>query len=479
MLHATRKTKIIATIGPSSSDSSIIRGLYDAGVNMFRLNFSHGNHETHRRNAHIIRNIEQDVDRPIAIMMDLQGPKIRIGVFEDGQITLKNGSKFILDMETEFGNLKRVTLPHPEIFSSLKEGAELLLDDGKLKLQVINNNGTRIETKVITGGVLSNKKGLNIPNILLPISALTEKDKNDLKIVEEIGADYIAVSFVQQADDINYARKFITSDVKIIAKIEKPKAIENLDSIIEAADAVMVARGDLGVEMPLEMVPGTQKLIVTRCRYYKKPVIVATQMLESMIQSPVPTRAEVSDIACAVDQNADAVMLSAESASGKHPIEAVKIMDRVIRRVEFEADEKDRNHERQCTSHLDDSIDSAITHALCSASSVSHIKLIAVFTESGRTAVNVSNGRPRATIISLTPNIKTARRMCLVWGVHSLVIEDLYSFSQMDQIVQAKIANFCNVEKTEHVAVVAGIPFRQSGFTNILHICEISKKEEE
>ncbi len=460
VMRSFRKTKIVATLGPASSSHSVIKGLFEAGVNVFRLNFSHGTHETHKKNTYIIRKIEQEFDETVGIIMDLQGPKIRLGSFEDGQVILRNGSKFILDLQKDFGTSKRVTLPHPEIFQALSEGTQILLDDGKIELQVMANNGQSIETKVISGGMLSNKKGVNIPNVLLPIDSLTEKDINDINIARDIGADYIAVSFVQKSEDITYARKLLNNDIKIIAKIEKPKAIENLDSIIKATDAVMVARGDLGVEMPMEVVPSLQKMIVKKCIESKKPVIVATQMLESMIQNPIPTRAEVSDIANAVYQGADAVMLSAESASGQYPIESVKVMNKVISHTEKNLLASD---ERSDT--------------LCNIMQCDGIKFIAAFTESGRTVLDITKQRLNSCVIALTPNLKTAREMCLVWGTYSSLIEDIYSFSQMVQVVQKHIPEICGVLPNENVVIVAGVPFRKSGKTNILHICQIQEAE--
>jgi pyruvate kinase len=482
VLEIIRKTKIIATLGPTSSYRSTIRELCNAGVDVFRLNFSHGDYETHRSNASSIRFVEQELDIPLAIMMDLQGPKIRIGVFEEGQVMLKSGAKFTLDTNNEFGTSKRVLLPHPEIFDSLREGTELLLDDGKIKLLVTNQRSHSIETKVLVGGVLSNKKGVNIPGIVLPISALTEKDKKDIQLIEEIGIDYVAISFVQSAKDVMYARTLINPEVKIISKIEKPKAVENINSIIEESDAIMIARGDLGVEMPLESVPRIQKSIVENCRSKKKPVIVATQMLESMINNPTPTRAEVSDIAWTVYQGVDAVMLSAESASGKFPIESVVVMNNVVRMAEEDIESAPPSvpdvfkNVNVALGELRK--DDMIATSVNLATNMCGIKLIAAFTESGRTAINISYGRPNASIIAMTPNVRTARRMNLVWGVRAILIEDLYNFSQMIQVVRDKLSDFSVATKSRLAVVVAGIPFRKSGMTNILHICELLSHDE-
>jgi pyruvate kinase len=366
----------------------------------------------------------------------------------------------------------RVNLPHPEIFRFIKSGTEILLDDGKIKLLVTDNKEHRIETKVITGGVLSNKKGVNFPNVLLPIDTLTEKDKKDISIAESLGVDYVAVSFVQRKEDIQYVREFLSNEIKIIAKIEKPEAVKNLESIVKEADAIMVARGDLGVEMPVETIPCTQKKIIDECRKNKKPVIVATQMLESMIQNPVPTRAEVSDIAISVYQGADAVMLSAESASGNFPIESVNVMSRVINHTEKEMDYAIMQKSVQDPVSAD--LDYSMTRALCDIVTLNNIKFVAAFTESGRTVRDVSQGRPKACIIALTPNIRTSREMCLVWGAYAILIEDLYSFTQMTQVVQTRLPEFCEIDNNEKAVIVAGVPFRKSGTTNILHICDIS-----
>jgi pyruvate kinase len=468
-----RKTKIVATLGPTSSTPEIIKKLILTGVNVFRLNFSHGSDETHIKNARAIREIEKEMDIPLAIMMDLQGPKIRIGMFEDGSVSLKSGSKFSLDMEKEFGNIKRVCLPHPEIFNSLKADTILLLDDGKIKLNVINNNGRVIETEVLEGGMLLNRKGLNIPNIKLPIMALTEKDKKDIKLIDDIGADWIAISFVQTAEDISYARNYIDRDVGILAKIEKPLAVENIDSILKESDAIMVARGDLGVEFPYESIPMIQKNLIEKARESRKPVIVATQMLESMISCHVPTRAEVSDVAIAVAQGADAVMLSAESASGNYPEKAVKAMDVIVRQTESDGltfyDKSQWNM-------------TGMTRALSAIVEADDIRTIAAFTESGRCAINVSNSRTAANIVAFTPNVKTYRRLCLVWGIRGIIVDEIFSFSQMTQLVQRNLGKYCDIEDSEKIAIVAGIPFRASGQTNILHICQMDKsllKEDE
>ncbi len=455
-----RRTKIVATLGPASSSEEMIRKLAIAGVDVFRLNFSHGAHETHRQNASIIRKIEKEIGKPLAIMMDLQGPKIRIGVFEDGSILLKQGAKFILDMEKEFGNSKRVALPHPEIFEALREGTELLLDDGKIRLRIEDNDGSKIITEVVDGGVLLNKKGVNIPNAVLPIAALTEKDKGDVAIANEIDADWVAISFVQTAEDVRYARKFVSSDVGILAKIEKPSAVDGIDSILEVSDAIMVARGDLGVEMPYEAVPGIQKMLINKARRHKKPVVVATQMLESMISCHVPTRAEVSDVACAVAEGADAVMLSAESASGNFPEDAVKTMAKVA--LKTEADGLSFSQDFTNISTLAEGVRNAVIN--------DNVKFVVVFTETGRSAIDISNGRPGIPVVALTPNTKTLHKLSLVNGVKAFLVGELFSVTQMVEMAQDVVTRNFSTKGSIKVAIVAGIPFRASGSTNLLHI---------
>ncbi|MBQ9335591.1 MAG: pyruvate kinase [Alphaproteobacteria bacterium] len=465
-MEQSRKTKIVATLGPASSSKEMIQKLATAGADVFRLNFSHGTHDTHRQNASIIREIEQEIGKPLGIMMDLQGPKIRIGIFENGSVSLKQGAKFVLDMEKEFGNSKRVTLPHPEIFDALKEGTELLLDDGKIRLRIESNDGNKIITEVIDGGILSNKKGVNIPNAILPISALTEKDKNDVAIAGEIDADWVAISFVQTAEDVIYARKFVNAGVGILAKIEKPSAIEGIDAILSVADAIMVARGDLGVEMPCEAVPSLQKMLIDKARQHKKPVVVATQMLESMTSCHVPTRAEVSDVACAVAEGADAVGLSAESASGSFPEEAVKTMAKVALRAEADG------------LNFNQSFDNISTFATVVKNAVKNneIGFVVVFTETGRSAIDISNGRPGLPIIALTPNVKTQHKLSLLWGIRAFLIDELFNFSQMIDVSKDMICKNFDVTDGAKAAIIAGSPFRTPGNTSVLYIHDIQIK---
>jgi pyruvate kinase len=447
----------------------MIRALFDAGVDMFRLNFSHGNHEDHRKRFEAIRDIERDVGRPIGIMMDLQGPKLRIGTFSIGPIELRAGDGFRLDLETVPGDRKRAPLPHPEIFAALIPGTDLLIDVGKLRLEVLECGPRYAETRVKIGGRLSERKGVNVPGVILPLSPFTEKDHCDLIFGLELGADWVALSFVQKAEDIAEARALIGLRALIMAKLEKPAAIDNLDAIVALADGIMVARGDLGVELPPAQVPIIQRRIVRACRREGKPVVVATQMLESMTASPVATRAEASDVATAVYEGSDAVMLSAESASGNFPREAVTMMDSIIRGVEGDIDFQTPVNETpgKCgVSHAD---------AICSA-----LRLVArlvlatatvAYTRSGFTSMRAARERPAAPILSLTPLIATARQLTPVWGIHSVVVKNEVT----DEASMTKLA--CDAalagdfgKPGDNIVIVAGIPFGVSGTTNLLRV---------
>lgn len=418
-MHKFRSTKIVATLGPASNNTEVIGKLCNAGVNVFRLNFSHGSHEDHRQAFLNIRAAEKQHGQPIAIMLDLQGPKLRIGKFEHDLIKLKPNQKFQLDLNEALGNNERVFFGHPEIFKSLVKGSDILIDDGKVLLRVDEQYSDRVICTVISGNELSNRKGVNLPSVLLPIGAMTEKDDIDLKFGLELGVDWVAISFVQNASDIIIAKKKIPFGTKILAKIEKPLAIENLSSIIDASDGIMVARGDLGVEVPMEQVPALQKKIIRECRMKGKPVIVATHMLDSMVSSPTPTRAEVSDVANAVYDHADAVMLSAESASGKYPVESVEMMNKIIMHVEQDKVFLESSHklpfvQEVCTS---------ITYAIPEIIENSNIRFIVAISEIGAIATKISRERPKAPIITFTHNEKTARYLCMVWGVRPFYID--------------------------------------------------------
>lgn len=474
-MRRARNAKIIATLGPATSTPEAIEKLFLAGADVFRLNFSHGSHDDHKSRIYYIRELEKKVKRPIAVLADLQGPKLRVGDFEGGRARLENGAAFRLDMDEALGTAARAPLHHPEVFAALKPGSELLIDDGRLRLAVESCGPDFAETRVVVGGEISNHKGVNVPGVILPISPLTEKDRRDLEFAVEMGADWIALSFVQRPSDVQEARRLIGlsvgARVRVLSKLEKPSAIEHLASIIEWSDAVMVARGDLGVECPPETVPILQKRIVKACRRAGKPVVVATQMLDSMVHSPSPTRAEASDVATAVYDGADAVMLSAETASGEFPVEAVTMMDRIIQQVEH-----DRNYQvindasRQDPEHTTrDAISAAarqVAHTLGAAA-------IVTFTSSGSTTLRAARERPEQPILSVTADIEVARQMALVWGAHSIMAKDVRSFAEMVTKAMhfAQSEGFARVG--DRVVITAGVPFGHSGTTNILRVAEV------
>jgi len=471
-LRRARNAKIIATLGPSSSAPATIRSLFDAGVDMFRLNFSHGNHEDHKKRFEAIRAVEADVGRPIGILIDLQGPKLRIGTFADGPVMLRAGDRFRLDLEPAPGNRTRAPLPHPEIFAALVPGTDLLLDDGKLRLEVLECGPRHAETRVKVGGGLSERKGVNVPGVVLPLSPFTEKDHRDLIFGLEQGADWVALSFVQKAEDIAEARALIGSRALIMAKLEKPAAIDNLDAIVALADGIMVARGDLGVELAPAQVPMIQRRIVRACHREGKPVVVATQMLESMTISPVPTRAEASDVAAAIYEGSDAVMLSAESASGRFPLESVVMMEQIIRGAEGDPHSQNPAHPKQGdlrTNHPD---------AICSASRlvaelVSATATVA-YTKSGFTSMRAARERPFAPILSLTPSIATARQLTPVWGIHSVVVDEVTDEASMTKLA-CDLALAGDFGKPgDNIVIIAGIPFGVSGTTNLLRVVALS-----
>ena len=467
-----RNTKIIATLGPSSSSPLKIHSLFQAGADIFRLNFSHGTHSDHRKKVFHIRQYEKRLGRPIAILGDLQGPKIRIGTFKKKSITLVNNQKFELDLDPEPGNEKRVFLPHPEIFKSVKKNTRVLIDDGKILLNIIGVNSEKITTEVLNGGKISNMKGVNIPDTLIKMSSLTKKDIKDLEFCLDLSLDYVALSFVQKAKDLIDLKKHIGSQTGIMAKFEKPLAIKRMDEILFHCDAAMVARGDLGVEMPPEEVPIIQKRIVQSCRDFGKPVVVATQMLDSMINSPSPTRAEASDVATAVFDAADSLMLSAETASGKFPVQSVQIMDRIIRGVENDDSYRQILESKKIT--LEETTSDAISSAASQVVKTVLAKAIFTYTRSGATAKRAARERPTVPIIGLSPDRITARQLALIWGVHTIHALEPKSFSGM-------IENACDLAKKEgivkrgdYVVVTAGAPIGVSGSTNNLRIAKIN-----
>ncbi|MGR3485733.1 MAG: pyruvate kinase [Paracoccaceae bacterium] len=471
-MRRNRNVKIVATLGPASSDRAMIEALHRAGADVFRLNMSHGEHADIAERHRIIREIERDLDSPIAILADLQGPKLRLGVFADGSADLAPGMTFRLDLDDAPGDATRVQLPHREIFDALEPGASLLVDDGKLRLRVTDCGRDFATTEVVVGGTVSNRKGVNVPDVVLPLAALSEKDRRDLEFVCELGVDWLALSFVQRPADVEEARALAKGRAAILSKIEKPSAVRDFDAILACSDGVMVARGDLGVELPVSSVPPIQKRLVRKCRAAAKPVIVATQMLESMIDSPVPTRAEVSDVATAIYEGADAIMLSAESAAGSFPLEAVGTMDSVAQEVEGDPIYTEILESSRKVSR--DSVADAIVSAAREVAEATQVKAIACFSQSGATASFVARERPRVPILALTTQEQTARRLCLTWGTTCTVTGsvDRFKAAVLAAVVAAKAKMGATSE--DMIVVTAGVPFNTPGSTNILRVapCE-------
>ncbi len=471
-----RKVKILATLGPASRSPEMIEKLLRAGADAFRVNMSHGDHETHAQTIAAIRAVEKNLGKPVAVLCDLQGPKLRVGTFKDGRAVIRHSGHFTFDRDPTPGDENRVCLPHPELFSVLHKGQRLLIDDGKLKLRVIEANEDRILCSAEVGGVISDRKGVNVPDAVVPIPALTEKDRRDLAFALDQGADWIALSFVQRPEDVAEARRLIGSTgTALMAKIEKPAAVDRLEEIIELADGIMVARGDLGVELNPEEVPPIQKRIVAVTRRSGKPVVVATQMLESMIESPAPTRAEVSDVANAVYDGADAVMLSAETASGAWPEEAVTIMHRIAGQVESDPGYRQQVSFAQVMP--DTTTADALSHACASIAESLPIAGIIVFTGSGSTARRVARERPAAPMLVLTPSQLIARRMALLWGAHAVSTKDIGSFEEM--IAKGKRMALRHGFGTagSKLIALAGVPFGTPGSTNLLHVVTLSGDE--
>ncbi|NQV60528.1 MAG: pyruvate kinase [Alphaproteobacteria bacterium] len=467
-MQRKRSTKIIATLGPASSDFDTIAGLHAAGANLFRLNFSHGVHADHQARLTAIRAVEQSVGVPIGVMADLQGPKIRIGTITGGGVDLAVGSAYRLDMNGASGDGQRAPLPHPEVFAALEQGMDLLIDDGRIRLNVIRSGADFAECQVITGGHLSDRKGVNLPQTLLPVGPMTVKDQADLRFALDAGVDWVALSFVQRPEDIAEARRLIAGRAAIMAKIEKPAALHQIDEIIELADAIMVARGDLGVELPVEEVPALQKDLVRRARRAGKPVVVATQMLESMIAAPVPTRAEVSDVATAVYDGADAVMLSGETASGGYPIAAVAVMDRVAAQVEGDPGYRkfmDAEHADPEATSAD-----AITAAARQVAETISATAIVTYTTSGSTALRAARERPPVPILVLTPSLITARRLAVAWGLICVHSADASGFTDMVDRACRAAADCGIAEPGDRLVITAGVPFGTPGATNSLRI---------
>ncbi|HEX5393943.1 MAG TPA: pyruvate kinase [Rhodocyclaceae bacterium] len=463
-----RSTKILATLGPASNTEGTIRALHEAGADVFRLNFSHGSHDDHRRTLEAIRRVEAAVGHPIGVLLDLQGPKLRVGTFAEGSVRLAKGDRFIFDRNPAPGDTKRVCLPHPEIFAVVAPGHLLLVDDGKMRFKVLSANADSIEAEALTDGTVSNRKGVNVPSAALDLSALSDKDKADLAFGLELGVDWVALSFVQRAKDLHEARALIGNKALLMAKIEKPNALDEIDDILAAADGIMVARGDLGVELPPEEVPAIQKRLVRLCRHAGKPVVIATQMLESMIGASSPTRAEASDVATAVYDGADAVMLSAESASGSYPVEAVTMMDRIVRQTE--RDPLQRQLMEAVGTHAQANATDAIGAAIQKVAEVLPLTATVTYTSSGSTALRIAHQRPRTPILSLTPSQAVARRMTLVWGVRSRCSDDVSGTEDLvDSATRSATAEKL-VQPGQPFVVVAGIPFGTPGSTNLLRV---------
>jgi pyruvate kinase len=470
-MRRNRRVKIVATLGPASNKEDTIRALFQAGADVFRVNMSHATHDALREAHTIIRKLEVEFSRPIGILVDLQGPKLRIGKFESGAVRVTEGDVLSFVRREAIGGLGRVHLPHPEIFQAVRAGHVLLLDDGKFKLRVVEASDVRIDAEALAGGVLTSRKGISLPDTVIPLAAMTEKDRTDLEQALSLGVDWIALSFVQRAADVSEARELARGRAAVMAKIEKPSALNELEQIIELADGIMVARGDLGVEMPVEKVPGLQKQITRAARHAGKPVVVATQMLESMIFAPAPTRAEVSDVATAVFDGADAVMLSAESAIGKYPVEAVATMDRVAIEVERDPLYEAIIHAQRINPEATGA--DAVSAAARTVAETLNLAAIVCYTASGATSLRAARERPPQPILALTPIPATGRKLAVVWGLHCVLTSDPQDLDDM-------VARACRISRQEgfaapgqRVIISAGVPLGTPGATNMLRIAVV------
>jgi pyruvate kinase len=473
-MKRNRNVKIVATLGPASSDHETIRALYEAGADVFRLNMSHGTHDDIRARHAIIRQVEAETGRAIGILADLQGPKLRVGSFAGGSAELAEGAAFRLDLDASEGSAERVCLPHREIFAALEPGSTLLVNDGKIRLAVQACGADFADCTVVVGGTISNRKGVNVPDVVLPVAALSDKDRRDLDFACDLGIDWLALSFVQRPEDVHEARSLVRGRAAILSKIEKPAAVRAFDAILAASDGIMVARGDLGVEMPVQAVPPIQKRLVRAARAAAKPVIVATQMLESMIENPTPTRAEVSDVATAIYEGADAVMLSAESAAGRYPVEAVRTMDNVA--ISVESDPTFREVIEASRKAVRHTIADGIVAAAREIAETTNIKAICCFTQSGTTAALVARERPRVRILALTPLQETARRLSLTWGAHCALVPPQDRFKgAVIAAVRAVLADGF-AREGEQIVVTAGVPFNVEGTTNILRVAPCDER---
>jgi pyruvate kinase len=467
-MRRLRRTKIVATLGPASSERAVIDQLFQAGADVFRINMSHTSHDRMRELMAAVRAVEQEHGRPIGVLVDLQGPKLRIGSFKEDAVTLVPGADFVLDSDASPGDMHRVQLPHPEILGALAPGHTLLLDDGKIRLKTVATTLDHAETRVEVGGRLSARKGVSLPDTTIPSSAMTTKDRSDLEAALDAGVDWVGLSFVQRPDDIAEAKKLARGRAGVLAKIEKPQAVLRLDEIMDFTDSLMVARGDLGVELPLEKVPGIQKQLTRAARRAGKPVVVATQMLESMISSPVPTRAEVSDVATAVFEGADAVMLSAESAAGKYPVEAVTTMNRIIEEVEHDPTYRGIIQAQRAAPEPTGA--DAIAAAAREIAETLDLSAIVCWTSSGATGLRMARERPKPPIVAISPNVATGRKLSLVWGVHCVVAQD--ARDQDDMVNRASRLTFREgfTKAGQRIIIVAGIPLGTPGATNMVRI---------
>jgi len=467
----SRKVKILATLGPATSSPAMIRKLMLAGADAFRINMSHGDQKDKAKLVEHIRALEKEFHRPTTILFDLQGPKLRVGHFDGGRTVLEKGERFIFDRDDKAGDERRVQLPHAELFEAVRPGTRILIDDGKVRLNVLEADAGQIVTEVRVGGAVSDSKGVNVPDVVVPIPALTEKDRDDLQFALEQRADWIALSFVQRPEDVAEARALIGERAALLAKIEKPAAIDRLEDIIALSDAVMVARGDLGVELPPERVPTMQKKIVATARQFGKPVVVATQMLESMITSPTPTRAEVSDVATAIYDGADAVMLSAESATGQYPCEAVQMMDRIAISVERDPSYQARIHFTQ-TQLEPTTADALSASARQIAQTVSATAMVC-YSSSGATARRIARERPTVPLLAMSASLHTSRRLGLLWGVHAVHTRDVSSFEEMVEKGKRMALRHQMAKGGDRIVLMAGIPFGTAGSTNVLHVVRL------
>ena len=472
-LRRDRNVKIVATLGPASSDKEVIGNLFLAGVDVFRLNMSHGTHEDARKRHGLIREISAETGRPIGILADLQGPKFRCGTFAEKSVRLEKGARFTFDFDPAPGGKDRVQLPHAEVFSALRPGSMLLVNDGLVQLKVSSCGTEFAECDVEVGGIVSDRKGVNIPDVIVPVTALSDKDRKDLEFACSLGVDWLALSFVQRPEDMEEARQLVRGRAALMAKIEKPSAVNHFDQILKVSDGIMIARGDLGVETPLQSVPSLQKRLIRKCRAVSKPAIVATQMLESMVQNSTPTRAEVSDVATAIYEGVDAIMLSAESAAGNYPVESVATMNDVAVAVEHDPTYRqviEASRQGKRTTVAD-----AITSAAREIAETTDVTSICCFTHSGTTAHLVARERPRVPTIVLTPFAHIAQRLCLLWGAHCVKTEIVNDFDRAVEVAveTARREEFGQLD--DQIIIMAGVPFNISGSTNIIRVAKIAK----